>query len=192
MLLLLTLLILPLYLKLLAGSPCRCPHDPTLPLPVPLDTPLTRKSSRLHSPSSHASTAALSSACVPPDDEKDAVRGEDFSSSSGHISEGINPPRRTAHTRMHPICYATVSHAILTVESQLEARISAGVSTPAHETPTSSATLISVPPITTTVYSETRAKILFGCFLCHLANKSSTTQIGTLNPITIESAYSCL
>ena len=50
---------------------------------------------------------------------------------------------------MHPICYATVSHAILAVESQLEARISAGVSTPAHETPTSSATLISVPPITT-------------------------------------------
>ena len=78
-----------------------------------------------------------------------AVRGEDFSSSSGHISEGINPPRRAAHTRMHPICCATVSHAILAVESQLEARISAGVSTPAHETPTSSATLISVPPITT-------------------------------------------
>ena len=36
-----------------------------------------------------------------------------------------------------------------------------------------------------TVYSETRAKILFGCFLCYLANKSSITQIETLNPITI-------
>jgi hypothetical protein len=43
-----------------------------------------------------------------------------------------------------------------------------------------------------TVYSETRAKILFGCFLCYLANKSPMTQIETLNPITIASAHSCL
>jgi hypothetical protein len=116
---------------------------------LPLDPPLARKSPRLHSSSSRASAAALSSACVPPDEEKDAVRGEDSSSFSGHISEGTNPPRRTAHTRMHPTCCATVSHAILAIESQLEARISAGVSTPAHETPTCSATLSSVPPVTT-------------------------------------------
>jgi hypothetical protein len=45
---------------------------------------------------------------------------------------------------------------------------------------------------TCTMYSETRAKILFGYFLCYLANKSSITQIETLNPITIASAHSCL
>lgn len=43
--------------------------------------------------------------------------------------------------------YVCVPHAILYIEPQLEARISAGVS--AHETPTSFATLTSVPPITT-------------------------------------------
>jgi hypothetical protein len=128
---------------------CRCPHDPTSPLPVPLDSPLARKSPRLHPSSSHADTAALSSARVPPDEEKDAVRGEDPSSSSGHISEGTNLPRRTSHARTRPTCHATVSNAILAIESQLEARISAGVSTPAHETPTNSATLTSAPPITT-------------------------------------------